>query len=557
MSEGVRRTTPSSGVADSRAFVLGIAGIVALARTWPMALHPYWLVGHPSGEAPNHFRMLWRAGRQLLGDSRALENLPTGLPIPLMDPVNLPAWLLGAAVHPALGYNLVLFSCLLLAFWGAWALSRELGAGGEGALLAGVAAASAPALAGAISFGITEALPVGWLGLHVAALLRAARGGSPLAWLLAGLCLAAFALSGWYNAVFGIVVELILVAGVLSRGGRRAGVGLLAQGGLALALVTPFFLRFYATRGFWAGRWQLPEGPPAGAELAWRHTPFWGTDLLNLLLPTLETVPVSKGVYVGLLTLVLAALAPRAARPLWAACAALWILALGHWLRIGGWDSGLSLPARWLSELAPPLVGLSHWHRAAIPASVLLAALAGLGADRLSRPIRLVFGLALLLDHLALSGVELPLRQVDPAPPKVYSVMRDDSGIVQLPFDNGDREFSEDRARLYDLWQPMHGHPIAESYEGPDALLRLSPLVARAEVLASASGRASAPLGGAPLADEALPGALAQLKTWEIGWIVLHRDRSHTPEPASEFLRHALGPPVAEAGQVEIYAVTR
>ena len=86
---------------------------------------------------------------------------------------------------------------------------------------------------------------------------------------------------------------MILAAWVLTREGRRALVGLLAQGGLALALVSPFFLRFYETRGFWAGRWQLPDGPPAGAELAWRHTPFWGTDLLNFLLPTLETVPIS------------------------------------------------------------------------------------------------------------------------------------------------------------------------------------------------------------------------------------------------------------------------
>lgn len=550
MSEG-----PSSEISGrDLALASGVAVFVALLRSWPMAAHPLLVLGHPNGEAPNHIRMLWRGGRRLLGDDRVLENLPVGLPIPLMDPVNLPAWLLGAAFHPALGYNFVIFSSLILSFFGAFTLARALGADRGGALFAGVAAGTAPALAGAMSFGITEALPVGWLGLHAAALLRAARTRAPMAWVLSGICLAAFALSGWYNALFGLVVEVVLLCWVLAVHRRSALVGLLGQGTLALALVAPFYLRFDAARGFWAGRWRLPAAPPEGAELAWRHTPFWGTDLLNLVLPALEPVPVSKSAYVGLVALGLALLAPRAARPMWAACAALWVLALGHWLRVAGWDSGLTLPARWLTELAPPLVGLSHWHRAAIPATVLLAALAGAGLGRLGCRARAALFIALLVDQLALSQVEIPLRQVNPAPPPEYAALAGELGVVQLPFDNRRAEFSEEATRIYDLWQPMHGHPIAESYEGPDALLRLSPLIARLDALCGDAPRTTATPA---LADAAIAGAVEQLRRWEIGWIVLHRDRASTPEPAAALLRQALGPPVVAGGDVEIYAVTR
>ena len=138
--------------------VFSTAVALAVLLTWPLVLHPGHLYGSPFGEVDNHFWMFWvtRAG------PGPWTNWPDGWPIPLMDPVNrLFAW-----GPPVLAYDLVVFVNFVLAGLGGYALAREIGGNGWIGL---VATEAAPVLAGLADFGITESLPVGWLGLHAAA----------------------------------------------------------------------------------------------------------------------------------------------------------------------------------------------------------------------------------------------------------------------------------------------------------------------------------------------------------------------------------------------------
>lgn len=83
--------------------------------------------------------------------------------------LTLPVQWLGG---PVLAYNTAIFLNLVLAGLGAWALAREVTGSRAGALVAGVAYASAPHLLGQLYNGISETLAVGWLPLAVLVLRR-------------------------------------------------------------------------------------------------------------------------------------------------------------------------------------------------------------------------------------------------------------------------------------------------------------------------------------------------------------------------------------------------
>lgn len=542
--------------------------LAALLTVTVVHLPTGWgLIAASTGEADNHHKMLWVALQQALDRPGPWSNLPDGLDLPLMDPVNLPLYAAGAWLDPTLGYNLVGFGNGLLAFFGAWALARALEVPPWGAVTAGVAAASAPFLAGATAFGITEALPVGWIGLFAAASLHAARSGRWGHWTLAGLALAAFVGAGWYHAVFGLIAAAVVSAWALRRAPvRRTVAGLLVAGGVALIPILPRFLHFLALKSQWADRWSAPGVVPPGE--GWRHTPLFGTDLLNLVLPAVERVPVSKSVYLGLVALGLALAAGRSARWLWAACAPLWILALGPWLRVAGHPvlPEIGLPALWLTQAFPALEGLSHWHRAAGPATVFLAVAAGLGAARLAARwprTAPLWPALLLIDALAFSQTPWPRPAYDPRPPAALMALEGPGALVQLPFNNGRTEFGIEPPRIYDRWQPFHGRPITENDEGRDAALTKNRLVAVADALCGvpsalpARRRAPADLTRIQALEQpgAVEASIAQLQDWGVGWVVLHRDRARTPDAAAALLQRTLGPPIVAEPDLAIWAV--
>jgi len=518
--------------------------------------------------------MLWRAWRGLSAEG-PLANVPDGLPIPLMDPINLPLSALGLA-EPALGYNGVLVGNLALAFAGAWLLARALGAGRGGALVAGVGCMTSPFLSGVIAFGITESWPVGWLGIHAAALLSWSRTRRRWQLAVAAASLAAFALSGWYNAAFGVVAEIGLALWVLRRGAPLWGV--LLQGAAAALAVLPRLLGFLAVRDFWGDRWRAVSSAPPSFRPGWRETPVAGTDLLNLLLPALETVPISKSVYLGLALLALGLAAGRRALPLLAIAAALWALSLGHWLSVAGHTELLGRawpgPAGLLTGGIPALEGLSHWHRAAGPATVLLAAAAGLGADRLLQraparwrmPAGCALVLLVLVDSLAFSQTPWPRTTYDPRPPAlaIYDALEGAGGVAQLPFDNGRGPMDTGLVpRIYNRWQPWIDRPVTENYEGPDAALAASRLLSAADALcgvAYAGPKAWAPperlRNPAVLdSDAAVQRSIEELRGWGLRWVVLHRDRGPTTDAAAALLRRTLGEPIHDRDGLAVFAI--
>ena len=492
--------------------------VALLLFTWPLVLHPIDLMGHVQGEASNHLWMFWRAGIE-----GPVSNFPEGLGIPLMDPVNLPVYRFFSWIHPALGFNAVWVFNLLLAFVGASFLARTLGVSRGASFSAGVACAFSPLLSGLGSFGITEAWPIGWLGLHFAFMIRFSETGRKRSLVFSSLTLAAFLFSGWYSAFFAAVAEPLLLLFLWRRG--SSVFPLLLQAGVAGLLVLPRFLAFLSQRDLWSDRWR---SVPVAAETqweAWRELPRSGADALNLVLPSFGTVPVSKSVYLGLVLLFLVYAAGRKARWLWIWSTPFILLGLGTALSIGGHQSlggfSLSLPAAWLQSLFPPLEGLTHWYRALAPATLFLAVAAAMGVDQLSkkRPVWLFAAPALLLvDSLVFSQTPWPRSQVSVESPAIYEGISGGGALLQIPLHNGRREFTEDEPRVYNRWQPAHGFAVAENYEGDDSILEKNRLVRELQDLCVPRSQGAAVV----LSVEERKMWLRELKKQGFGHLVVH-----------------------------------
>ncbi len=550
-------------------FMVGVPALVIF--TWPLLLHPFSLMGHPNGETDNHFWMLWRAVKIIMGNPGPWANCPDGLPIPLMDQINLPWALPVFLLDPVLGYNWLLLANVALGMAGGYWLSRQF-TSASAALVGMVAMGCSPFLSGVTEFGLTEAWPLWLLAFHLAFLYRYARSGGSVDLLGAGLCLGGFALSGWYHAFSGLLVEMVFIP-VLAISSRRWK-GLLAQGLLAAFLVLPVFLHFLTIRSFWAGRWHFPEHAPRLARMDWRELPVYGTDVLNFLLPTLDAVPLSKTTYLGILVLSLAVIACfRRWRQVWPFMLASLLfcsLALGYWVRVAGHplllgDSVLAGPARLLLDLVPPMVGISHWYRMVGPATVLLAVLAAMGAGILTERPGLHIGLAILVlaDSLVMGQTSWPRITYDPAPPAIYQYLEEPGALLELPFDNGREPFSDTPARLYNRWQPFHGHPVAENYEAMDSILNTNRLAAVAQALSGQ--RSTLPrnqVASAEMADISrlytegvMEEQVEALAEDGFSYVLLHRFLAPDPDAVEALLRQAMGQPLADDGRSVLWRV--
>lgn len=524
------------------------AGAVLVLTTWPEAGGWGRLLADPLGEGSNHLWMFWRALERLGGRTGALANAPLGLDLPLMDPVNLPWFALGAGLGPEWGWRTMVWGNLALALGGGFVLARCF-VGRRAATVGMVALGSAPVLGGLVDFGITEGWPLGWFALHLALLVRHGRSGRAQDALLAGVCLGMVALSGWYHAAYGLVLTAGAVP-VLVAVYRRPG--LIWQGGVALAMVLPSLLRFLEVRERWTPRLRAPAPGPPGPRPDWGELPVFGADLLTFVVPHPEAVHPSKATYLGLLVLGLAGVGlvrRRAARWLVALAAVFLVLALGYWPTAGGHSPGIPGPAKLMVEAVPALLGMSHWHRAAAPAAVLLAVAAAMGAVPIVRRRgggALLCAL-LLVDHLAGSPTAWPRSTTPLELPPSLAELPGPGGLIQLPFDNGRRPFSDEPPRLYQRWQVLHGRAISENYEGMDALLATSALVAHLDETCSVSTTLP-PYYQPPPAMRGLgpPAELAReraaLREVGLRWLVLHRQRCRTPAKAIRATEALLGP---------------
>jgi hypothetical protein len=471
----------------------GAVFLLVAVVTWPLVVNPFELIGHQLGEVDNHFWMFWRAQEMFMGHW-PVANFPVGIEIPIMDPVNLPVYSLGALVDPVVGYNLMVFFNFVLAFVGGWYLAVELNVSSRAAVTAGVALAASPFLSGIAAFGITESLPLGWLGVHVGALFAWQSRRSVISLVLAAGSLAALLFSGWYGALIALLVEVLVFCALLVKSNRRGLVGMvlgfLAQGLFASLLIAPRFLQFLTQRDLWSNRWHGGVHPPPAFLPHWRTMSSAGSDLLNLFMPSLEAVPVSKSVYLGVVVISLAFIGGKKARLVLIFALPFFVLSLGYWFAVGGrtvwFGVPVSLPALWLTRVVPSLEGVGHWYRLIGPTVLFLGVAAAVGVERLSvRWPRMIWiaPTLILADSLFFSQTPWPRGQVEGGIPAIYEEMPDGGAVVQLPFHNGRREFSPDVPRIYNRWQPMHGHEVAENYEGKDASLESNEFLAYANYL--------------------------------------------------------------------------
>ena len=121
---------------------------------------------------------------------------------------------------------------------------------------------------------------------------------------------------------------------------------------------------------------------------------------------------------------------------------------------------------------------------------------------------------------------------------------------MQIPFDNSREMFSEEPARIYSRWQPLHGRLISENYEGLDALLARSQVIAAAHT--ACWNRDNLPpyykpppemRELEPITDPAtIAKERALLREWGYRWVLLHRQRCRVPARAIPALKQMLGP---------------
>ncbi|MEL6343173.1 MAG: hypothetical protein AAFV53_08550 [Myxococcota bacterium] len=528
------------------------ATLIALISLWPA--RPPWaaLIGDPLGETDNHLWMFWRAARQLGGHPGPFANAPVGVDIPLMDPINLPLFVLGWPFGPVIAWNGMILASVGLSMLGGYALARQF-VDTEPALVAIAVAGSAPFLLGVIDFGITESWTIGWFGLHAALMIQYARTGDKRSAVGAGVTLGAIALSGWYHALLGLIMEAMLVPALLYRHRR---VGTILQGLIGLTMITPSLLTFLEIRDRWRPRFLRPAPGPPEPRPDWAELPIYGTDLLNYIAPYPGSVHPSKSVYLGIIALALAGWGglrrPRLAGPLVLMMVPFTLLGLGWWPTIAGTAIGVPGPAWWLATHIEALQGLSHWHRAIGGAIPFFAAAAAVGASALpkGRGVAMMLGVLIAVESAWLSQTMWPRTAYVPQAPEAITALPEGAGVIQIPFDNSREIFSQKPARLYQQWQVIHQRQISENYEGIDALLAQSALVAA--IHSKCRNATQLPPyyqpppemrnPEPPTEPQAVREAVATLQGWGFGWIVLHLERCGSPFHPIVYLNEILGP---------------
>jgi hypothetical protein len=205
---------------------------------------------------------------------------------------------------------------------------------------------------------------------------------------------------------------------------------------------------------------------------------------------------------------------------------------------VGGYR--LRLPWWALQRIAPGLA-ITHPLRLAVPALVVVAALAAVGASRLLNG-RIAFLMVplVLVDGLMFSGAPWPVPLAPAAPPLALTQLEGSGGVLDLPPEAGPTMTTS----RYLWWQTAHGKPIPYA---PDVRALTSSLfedvafrklAVFATVRADHEGRTKLPWPG--------PGEGRPMSLLYKGmrWIVVHPEIDPDAAAATEAsLRSTLGPP--------------
>lgn len=486
-----------------------LLGIV-LAVTWPVALHPLSTgFGFPGLEAVDHLWALWAAGQSVgIVVDEPLINYPSGYRWVLVDPLNLPVFWLGTVLGGVgLGWNMVAWFGLGVAGVAAGLWARTLAPNMTGAAaVASALALSLPTMAGSLYTGMSEVLTMGWAAVALWALWTM-RSDTPL-WRASGVgaLLGITIWGGPYTALYTAMGAAPLVMARLwssRRTWREWSARLLMAAAIAALLASPVL---------WALIVDRPQGLPGSDSslpmiLANPQAPqnlMLGAEPFGLLWPIPGVEPLHS-VFVGSLVWVCAGVGMWHRRAWGPICAVglLCAFGLGFFLQSGGqlvtWqDRPLGLPALWLTQLVPVLGRAVRWHRAIIPASLLLAGMAGVGvavlaskAGRWRGWVMVVLTGAMVAEGMFRSPLPWPRPCFTIAAPSGYAELGG-GPILPLPltrFSSGDPQQLRSPALL---WQTQHGHPLGGNPRQPGERFRDPTVAAAAQQLLDGDGSASA-----------------------------------------------------------------
>jgi len=423
--------------------VLVVLTVLTLAVAHPAALQPgSRVIGWPGDNLQHVYAVGWMAQAALLGRSPFIDprlNFPDGLQLMTTDLAYLsnlvvaPAtWLFG----PVFGYNLIILASLLLSGYIAYRWVLQLTASRAGGLVAGAAFLLAPYRIahayGHLQLVVTFPLPLYFWALDGA--LRARRVSS---WHQARLAAAALLLSATsqYYLVIGLVGALAygsLSLPVLDwRAGMRRGAAAALTSGMGALLGALPYLAALSSRSFTPypiAATRVWSADPLNFLLPAPYHPLWG-QLVAAVRP--EPYWIEKGLYVGIVALVLASYALVAGRATlhgraapWAATALVGLIfALGtdvHRANVPlSADAPIWLPAYYLGHL-PGLSLMRVWARFGVLTILFVALLAGAGAAALVRrtgpraaPVGVTLLLLIVLD---MAPGRLPSALIGPRP---------------------------------------------------------------------------------------------------------------------------------------------
>jgi peptidoglycan/LPS O-acetylase OafA/YrhL len=412
------------------------SAVLAAILLWPVTVH---LNSRLAGvmDAPYSMWLGWRLGDGLRHGQLLLTSLPDalhplGANLLLLDGA-LPSWVMALCnlvVGPIAAYNLTLAIGVVANYWAARALALELSPRRDVAIVAGVAFAVLPHLAGSLDAHVTFV----WaftLPLLVREGIRLGRGTGS-APRLALLLATAFACSAYHFLFGGAALVFIALAWPDSRARRGRGLATLAVGvGVATVALSPLVVarvnheRHERAAGATTTSYVDESvalsadgigaiAPPEQLRLRPPVVPLFdlGDELFGRLRPAFAGFVLLGGLGVAL------AVRRRGTAALGVTALALWIASLGPALRFaGGWPvSGVDgkpltiLPWRLLMEV-PGLGALRAPTRANYALGAVLVALLALALDQ-------------FLDHtparrsrlgvLAAIGVALALTVVGP-----------------------------------------------------------------------------------------------------------------------------------------------
>lgn len=507
--------------------IVALYATLAVLMTWPLAAHMGDAVPGPPGDNLEYAWKLWWFNSALLERHVSPLNnadifYPFGYPVALSETTMVHTVLglpLTALLGEVVAYNTMMLLSYVFSAWAVYLLCRELGSSRLAAFIAGLAFAFCPYRLSHMGAGHLPLMGTAWIALLLLALERLIRRPTVGRGLLVGLAYALMGLSSWYYAAMGgffAAIYLLLRARpwrehLLRWPFVRA---LLMGGVLAAILMAPAalpILRLYS------------EGQ-ASYETSLAYLDRWSASPLDFLYPnamhSLWGEPLTRAyyqninenlLYLGAVTLALAAIGAWARRRQYLTRVYVWVallaclLAMGTTLHFAGkpvylpvpsqveqlfargmyFLTGklalnkvsfaalrrpgaivLPLPTLLLYLFVPLMNAMRVWARFGIVAMLAVAVLAAWGVDHLlarlgSQWVRMVLAVVVaILILLDLTVVPYPYGYTEAREQPVdewLALQPDEGAVLHYPLD-----------KTWFGWMlypnRVHGHPLAYGY---------------------------------------------------------------------------------------------